>query len=102
MGVGRARVVLAVMMTLVLAACGDSETTPAGGIRLICEPDSASVYVNEIYSGQARALAAGAIRIAPGRYRLHVAEDGYFDHYEEVRVRRRIVTVRVTLRSRPQ
>lgn len=85
-----------------LAGCGDGETTPSGGIRFECEPDSASVYVNEIYAGQARSLAVGPLHLAPERYRVSVEKDGFLPHYEEVRVKRRIVTVRVTLRPRPE
>ncbi len=89
-------------LVALLAGCGDSETAPTGGIRLVCEPDAAAVYVNEIYAGQARSLAAGAIHLAPEVYRVEIALEGYFPHYEEVRVGRRVVTVRVTLRARPE
>ena len=94
---------IAVTLGLALAAgCPGSETTPTGGLRFECEPDGASVYVNEIYAGQARALAAGPLHLAPEAYRVEVALDGYFPYYEEVRVGRRVVTVRVTLRPRPE
>ena len=95
-------VIRAAALLVAFGACGDGETTPTGGIRLEATPDSASVYVNEIYAGQARALASGPLHLAPDTYRVEIALDGYFPYYEEVRVARRIVTVRASLRPRPE
>jgi hypothetical protein len=79
--------VRAVVLVLLLAACGGARTAGDGGntalVVVRCELQDATVWVDGQYVQEVGAMRAG-VRMKPGVHRLEVRHDDHYSHYEEL------------------
>lgn len=72
-----------------------AEAAPAtGSLRVLSEPDGATVYVNDVSRGRAPV----EMEIPYGTHSVRVVHEGYEDQSRDVQVRTREVTIPFTLR----
>ncbi len=96
------KLIAALAVALLCAACGGTQSGGAPAeLRLLCEPSTASVYVDERYVSSARRLAHQPARLRPGRHFLTVTAPGYFPHDVELALPKGVTTVRLSLRAIP-
>jgi hypothetical protein len=99
---GTARALALLVVGASLAACGGS---PRAGerayLKLECEPESASVYVDERYLASAKKLARRPAELRVGIHRVTVTAPGYFPHDVELELPAGETKVELTLRPIP-
>ena len=78
-----------------------ARTGPTGGLRLRCEPATATVSIDDRYEGRCALFARRPLALAPGRHRLQVDASGHYPHYAEVDVGRAVRDLDVRLVARP-
>lgn len=97
------RAVVVLLSTLLTACAGIQKIPrPAAELRVIAEPPSATVHVNERFVGAARVLDKKPAQLRPGPKRVTVEAPGYFPHDFEVDLRSGVTTVNVKLRKVPE
>ena len=86
-----------------LAACGavQKPVAPPAQLRVVAEPDSAVVRINEQFAGAARVLAKRPVRLVPGSFRVTVEAPGYFPHDMDIDLPSGLTTVEIKLREVP-
>ena len=88
---------------LLLTACA-GQHKPKGApaeLRVIAEPSSASVQVNERFVGAARVLEKRPAKLSQGPKRVTVEAPGYFPHDLELNLPAGVTTVNIKLRPVP-
>ncbi|RLB53047.1 MAG: hypothetical protein DRJ42_13005, partial [Deltaproteobacteria bacterium] len=76
---------LAIWALLVTAACGGPQVAgDRAELRMVIEPESASVYIDDRFIASGRKLAARPVRLPVGEHLITVSAPGYFPH--DVRV----------------
>ena len=95
---------LAVALTALLAACGAAKPTPTkpAALRVVAEPPTATVQVDERFVGAARVLDVRPAPLGAGKHRVTVEAPGYFPHDLEVTLAPGVTTVEVKLRAVPK
>ena len=88
---------------LVLAACAGSQKPkgPPAQLRVVAEPESALVQVNERYVGTARLLDKKPVNLQPGLKHITVEAPGYFPHDFDAELPVGVTTVTIKLRPVP-
>ncbi len=66
-------------------------------LRVIAEPEEASVYIDGHYFGRARVLAEVPKALKPGKHLLTVSADGYFPHDSAITLLPGISTLEIKL-----
>jgi hypothetical protein len=94
------------VMLLVLAAgagCGGVQKgkRAAAELRVLADPPSAVVQVNERFVGAARVLDKKPARLTPGPKRVTVEAPGYFPHDLEIDLPAGTTTINIKLRPIP-
>lgn len=86
-----------------VAACATVPVRPTPAqLRVIAEPETASVYVNDQFVGSARALAQRPKPMPPGVKFVTFQAPGYFPHDVRLDLPAGETTVRIKLRAIPQ
>ena len=69
-----------------IACAGPGQSVKKADAVLVVQSNipSASVYIDEDFSGRAADLGRGGIRVAHGNLRVEVRADGYFPAYKDV------------------
>ena len=104
-GIGRVARVFAPLTGLVLflSSCGAQQHPAAPALlRVIAEPDSARVLVDDRDVGSARVLSARPHRTRPGAHQISLTADGFFPHDLELELPRGETTLRIQLRPVPR
>jgi hypothetical protein len=101
-----ARICAALFTALALAsagACGGAQKPKgkAAELRVVAEPPSATVQVNERFVGAARVLDKKPALLTPGPKRVTVEAPGYFPHDLELDLPAGTTTLNVKLRPIP-
>jgi hypothetical protein len=96
------RALVAALVFVALGGCGMQgvETTPAK-LRVIAEPKTASVYVDDRYLGSAQVLEARPQPLDSGDHLVTVRAPDYFPHDFKVTLQPGTTTVEVSLRPIP-
>ena len=91
-------------LTALLVACGAAKPVPTqpASLRVVAEPPTATVQVDERFVGAARVLDARPAPVGPGKHRVTLEAPGYFPHDLEVTLAPGVTTVEVKLRAVPQ
>ena len=91
-------------VTALLAACGGAKPVPTqpATLRVVAEPATATVQVDERFVGAARVLDAHPAPLTAGKHRVTLEAPGYFPHDLEVTLAPGVTTVEVKLRAVPQ
>ncbi|MCS6797570.1 MAG: hypothetical protein NZ898_03405 [Myxococcota bacterium] len=85
-----------------LAACGGRQTAPEPAwLRVIAEPPTARVWIDEELAGIARVLAVRPARLQPGVHIVTIDAPGHFPHDLRLDLAPGVTTVRVRLRPVP-
>jgi hypothetical protein len=94
---------LAVAMLAPLVACGGAQKGKGATaeLRVLVDPPSAVVQVNERFVGAARVLDKQPARLTPGPKRVTVEAPGYFPHDLELELPAGTTTLNVKLRPVP-
>lgn len=88
---------------LCLSACGGVSTAPTRAqLRVIVQPDTARVDVDERFAGSGRLLSVRPKALAPGTHHVSVSAPGYFPHDLELELPPGETTVNVSLRAVPE
>ncbi|MFT3922893.1 MAG: PEGA domain-containing protein [Myxococcales bacterium] len=85
------------------AACGGAQhprEKPAQ-LRIVAEPATASVQVDEHFVGAARVLAKQPATVTPGKHRVTVEAPNYFPHDLELELPAGVTSVEIKLRPVP-
>jgi hypothetical protein len=95
---------LALLLGTLLAACAGTQKPkgPPAELRIVAEPVSASVQVNERFVGAARVLDKRPAKLTPGKKRITIEAPGYFPHDLEVELPAGVTTINIKLRQVPQ
>lgn len=98
-----AALVCAVLLANVsLASCVRPAPPPQlAKLRVLAEPETTTVYVDERYVGSARVLAAKPRSLSPGTKLVTFKAPGYFPHDVRLDLPSGITTVRMKLRKIP-
>jgi hypothetical protein len=89
-------------LILSLAACGSAMPPPSvATLKVIAEPPTTSVYVNDNFVGSARVLAVKPVAMKPGIKFLTFTADGYFPHDLRVDLPAGTTTISIKLRPIP-
>ena len=99
-----ARLSLAVFAFAALApGCAKPEVvrTEPAKLRVVSEPNDASVYVDGHYFGRAKVLAVEPKALVPGVHLMTVTADQHFPHDLELDLPPGLTTVDITLRPIP-
>jgi hypothetical protein len=98
-----ARAGLAALLLLTASACGGAQKGKGATaeLRVLAEPSSAVVQVNERFVGAARVLDKQPARLTPGPKRVTVEAPGYFPHDIELDLPAGTTTLNVKLRPIP-
>jgi hypothetical protein len=94
---------LAMGAALLLSACGGFQkpkVVPAE-LRVVAEPASATVQVNERFVGAARVLDKRPAKLSQGPKRVTVEAPGYFPHDLELNLPAGVTTINIKLRPVP-
>ena len=98
-----ARRALLVACALGYAACaGAPAPRETASLRVIAQPPTARVYVEDVYVGNARVLAVRPATLQPGLRHVTIDAPGFFPHDVEVDLRAGETTVRIALRAIPE
>ncbi len=90
------------LVCLGLCSCGGMGPPRAlAWLRVVAEPPSAAVYVDERFAGTGRTLSRRPVRLRPGKHLLTIQADGYFPHDMEVVLEPGLTRLRVKLRPIP-
>ncbi len=93
------------LLWLVLSACAGCYPHPpppeVASLRVIAEPETASVYVDDQYVGSARVLAKRPITLKPGVRFVTFEAAGYFPHDLKLNLPRGETTIKMKLRPIP-
>jgi hypothetical protein len=90
----RLALLLAVLSVGTLESCQSTSRAqlepprPTAALDISCFPADALVYVNDIYAGSAVSLKKHPLILPEGMHRIELRRDGYFSHFEEVRLQR--------------
>lgn len=100
---GRVVVWTALVLTLALflGACIHEPPPEVALLRVVAVPDTTSVYVNDLYIGRARVLAAHPKELAPGLKYITFTAPDYFPHDIRVKLLGGETTIRMKLRPIP-
>ena len=90
-----------VVAGVLLGCAGAPERTTDPRLRVITEPPTARVFVDDNYIATGRVLGAQPVRLAPGMHHVTLTADGHFPHDVELRVVPGVTTLRVALRPIP-
>lgn len=100
-----ARSVLAALalLSIASAACGGAQKGKGSTaeLRVLADPASAVVQVNERFVGAARVLEKQPARLTPGAKRVTVEAPGYFPHDLELDLPAGTTTLNIKLRPIP-
>ncbi len=90
-------------VALAVAACAGSQKPkgPPAQLRVVAEPESALVQVNERYVGTARLLDKKPANLQPGLKHITVEAPGYFPHDFDADLPVGVTTVKIKLRPVP-
>ena len=86
-----------------IAACAGTQK-PKGRpaeLRIVAEPEAASVQVNERFVGSARVLDKRPAKLVPGLKHVPVEAPGYFPHDLDLDLPAGVTTVKIKLRPVP-
>jgi hypothetical protein len=88
---------------LVLAACAGAQKPkgPPAELRVVAEPDSAIVQVNERFVGSARVLDKRPAKLSAGLKHVTVEAAGYVPHDLDVDLPSGVTTIKIKLRPVP-
>ena len=86
---------------LFAGGCASVTPRPTAQLRVVVEPDSARVYLNDRYAGNARVLDRRPTSLRTGIHFLTVQADGFFPHDVELALPEGLTTVRIALRPIP-
>lgn len=93
----------AALALLCLSACGGVSTAPTRAqLRVIAEPDTARVDIDERFAGSGRLLSVRPKDLTPGSHRVSISAPGYFPHDLELELPAGETTVNVSLRPIPE
>ena len=67
-------------------------------LRVVSDPDGATVYVDDAYFGSARVLEVRPRALPLGRHQVTIKAPGYFPHDLDVDLEPGVTTVRIKLR----
>lgn len=85
-----------------LAGCVRPPPPPAlAKLRVLAEPETTTVYVDDRYVGSARVLAAKPRSLSPGVKLITFKAPGYFPHDVRLDLPSGVTTVRMKLRKIP-
>lgn len=91
-----------VLAVLFVGGCGSVAAAPTPAqLRIIAEPENASVYVDERFAASARRLAVRPHPLSPGLHRITVQAPGYFPHDVALHLPAGVTTVEIALRPIP-
>jgi hypothetical protein len=90
-------------LLVILAACSGIQRIPdpPAELRIVAEPPTAIVYVNERFAGAARVLDKKPAHMKPGKKRITVQAPGYFPHDFEVDLPSGVTKIDIKLRPIP-
>ena len=93
----------AVAVAALLGACAAGKPVPTrpASLRVLADPPTATVQVDERFVGAARVLDARPAPLGAGKHRVTVEAPGYFPHDLEVTLAPGVTTVEVKLRAVP-
>jgi hypothetical protein len=88
---------------LLAGACAGTQKPkgPPAELRVVAEPDSATVQVNERFVGAARVLDKRPAKLTPGLKHVTVEAPGYFPHDFAADLPAGVTTVKIKLRPVP-
>jgi hypothetical protein len=88
---------------LSISACAGTQKPngPPALLRVVAEPESASVQVNERFVGSARVLDKRPAKVTPGPKHVTIEAPGYFPHDLDVDLPVGVTTMKVKLRPVP-
>lgn len=93
---------VAAVLALSAIACGGARVAPEPALlRVIAEPETAAVYVDDRFVGSARVLRLRPEALRPGVHFVTLQAPGHFPHDVEVSLPEGETTVRVRLRAVP-
>ncbi len=92
--------VLGVLSSLAVG-CGGARPRDSAQLRVIAEPDTARVYLNDHYVATARVLARRPETVRTGTHFLTITADGFFPHDVELDLAAGLTTVEISLRPVP-
>jgi len=96
---------LVLLLALIVAASACAGTQkpkgPPAELRVIAEPVSASVQVDECFVGAARVLDKRPAKLSPGPKRITIEAPGYFPHDISVELPPGVTTLNIKLRPVP-
>jgi hypothetical protein len=92
-----------VVAVLASAACAGSQKPkgPPAQLRVVAEPESAIVQVNERFVGSARLLDKKPANLQPGLKHITVEAPGYFPHDFDADLPVGVTTIKIKLRPVP-
>lgn len=90
-----------VLLIVLGAGCIHTPPPPVALLRVVAEPDMASVYVNDEYVGRARVLAQHPKQLTPGMKTITFTAPGHFPHDVRVKLLGGETTIRMKLRPVP-
>lgn len=91
------------LLLLGASACAGAQKPkgPPAELRVVAEPESASVQVDERFVGTARVLDKRPAKVSPGRKHVTIEAVGYFPHDLEVDLPTGVTTLKIKLRPVP-
>lgn len=94
---------LALALLALTTACGGAQKGKGATaeLRVLADPPSAVVQVNERFVGAARVLDKQPARLTPGPKRVTVEAPGYFPHDLEIELPAGTTTLNIKLRPVP-
>jgi hypothetical protein len=96
-----ARLLAAAMLAVLLAACGSNIRREPARLRLVLEPRTARVFVDDRFRATGRVLHVRPLELAPGVHVLTIEAEGHFPHDLRVDLPEGDTTIEVTLRPVP-
>ncbi len=99
----RARMMLlsSTLATCLLGCVRQAPPPQLAKLRIIAEPDTTTVYVDDRYAGSARVLAAKPKQLSPGTKLVTFKAPGYFPHDVKLDLPSGTTTVHMKLRKVP-
>lgn len=93
---------IAALVVLGALGCGGSPQVRASAeLRVVAEPSSASVYVEDRFVATARRLASRPARLRTGVHHVTITAQGHFPHDVEVDLPEGVTTIEIRLRPVP-
>ena len=97
-----ARATLALLALLGPFGCaGTQKPGEPSQLRVVAQPGTAVVYVDERFVAAARKLSEHPVSLRPGTRRVTIRADEYFPHDLEVELTPGVTTIEVSLRPVP-